>query len=214
MGLGIAAGVMGVVGLAGGIMGGMGKAQQQEAAFRKAEAERMEANFLNAMAHDRQTEATAQKNVNSKINDRKIYESAVQNKFYANYSNQKQTMDARAQVYQSARATQATAMSRATGQGISSSGSREAITRQQLSQERAQRMQVQRASTDKATQITNEFDYMLDTRNMGLGDAKTQAFIPGSAGIQPSSSGAMMEGILGGLGGGLGMASGVMGLKK
>tara|TARA_B110000211_G_scaffold113221_1_gene131439 strand:- start:14133 stop:14810 length:678 start_codon:yes stop_codon:yes gene_type:complete len=200
---------VGAIGLAGGIMGGIMGGQAEEAAFlaQKAEVERN--NFFGAMAHDRQTEQTANANVNSKIRDEKVTEAAIANSFYANYKTAQQYTDNKSAIYQQSRAAQATMKSQMMGKGTSSGGTADALARQAQQAERNAYHSASVQKFDKEEQAEQQFNNALSQRDMGISHSSTNAFFPGTTGIQPSGSGAMMNGIFGGLSSGISMASSV-----
>lgn len=204
---------MGAVGVAGGIMGGMQKGQQQKAQYMAQKLEVERNNFFGALESDRQTEAIATANVNSLINDQKMAEAATANRFYANWQNQKQTQDATQMNYQQARAAQATLSSQYTGKvGSMSGGTAAALTKQNQKAQRDMQLQIRNKEYEMEQQAQQTFENQMDQRSLGLGRQEGTAFIPGSTGIAPSANAALMEGIFGGISGGLGMASGAKGL--
>lgn len=206
---------MGAVGLAGGIMGGMQKGQQQKAQYMAQKVEVERNNFFGQLESDRQTEAMATANVNSLINDQKMADAAVANRFYANWQNQKQTADATQMNYQQARAAQATLESQYTGKvGSMSGGTSAALTRQNSKAQRDMQLQIRTKEYEMQEQAQQTFANQMSQRSLGLGRQEAVAFMPGSTGIAPSSSGALMEGIFGGLSGGLGMATQTKGLMS
>lgn len=200
------------VGVAGGIMGGIQKGQQQQAAYLAQKVETERNNFFGAMAHDRETEALANANVNSRIKDEKTLEAALTNSFYANYKTAEQYQDNKAAIYQQSRASLATMQSQVTGKGVSSGGTAAALQRQAKQAERNAYASASKQKFDKEAETAQQFENALATRDMGISRSDSQAFLPGSTGIAPSSSGAMLNGILGGVNSGIGMASGLKGL--
>ncbi len=200
---------VGAIGLAGGIMGGIQQGGAEQAAFLAQKAETERNNFFGAMAHDRQTEQTAQANVNSRIRDEKVTEAAIANSFYASYKNQQQYADNKSAIYQQSRAAQATMQSQMMGKGTSSGGTADAIARQAQQAERNAYHSATVQKSDKDSQAQQQFDNALAQRDMGISHSSTNAFFPGTTGIQPSGSGAMMNGIFGGLSSGISMASSV-----
>jgi hypothetical protein len=206
---------MGAIGVAGGIMGGMQKAKQQEAAYLQKKHETMQNNFLGQMANDRQTEAIAQSNVNRRIQDQKIYDAALENRFYASWQNQKMTADAREQVYNQSRAARASAKSQITGmQGGTGGGTSKLITKQMAKAELDRNKQISMKNYEQEQSLVQQFENQLAQQDRGIGADQSAAFIPGNLGIKPSSSGAITEGIFGGISSGLGMASGMKGLMS
>ena len=206
---------MGAVGVAGGIMGGMQKGQDAKAQYMAQKIEVERNNFFGAMDNDRQTEAIAQSNVNSRINDQKMADAATANRFYANWQNQKQTQDATAMNYQQARAAQATLSSQYTGKvGNMNGGSAAALTRQNKKAERDMQAQIRTKEFGMQEQAQQTFENQMDQRELGMGRKESTAFIAGSTGIEPSSNAALMNGIFSGISGGLGMASSAKGLMK
>lgn len=211
--MGIMLAGMAAVGVAGGIMGGMQKASQQEAQYLQQKHQTMQNNFLGQLANDRQTEQIAQKNVNSRIKDQKIYDAALKNRFYASWQNQKQTADAREQVYQASRQARASVTSQITGkQGGTGGGTAKLISKQEAQAELDRNYQVSMKNYEQEQSIVQNFENQLAQQNRGIDASQSAAFIPGSVGIKPSSSGAITQGIFGGIQGGLGMASGLKGL--
>jgi hypothetical protein len=200
------------VGVAGGIMGGMQQASAQEAAYMAQQIETERNNFYGAMAHDRQTEQVAQANVNSKIKDEKVLEAALENSFYASYKTQQQYDDNKAAIYQQSRASMATMQSQATGKGVASGGTADAMERQSQEAARNSYHSANMQKNEKDEQTAQQFDNALSQRDMGISRSTTQAFLPGSGGVAPSSGGAMVNGIFGGISSGIGMASGINGL--
>jgi hypothetical protein len=200
------------VGVAGGIMGGMQDAAAQQAAYLAQKVETERNNFFGALAHDRETEAVASANVNSRIKDQKTLEAAVENSFYANYKTQQQFTDNKAAIYQQSRASMATMQSQATGKGTSSGGTAAAMARQAQEAQRNAYHSATMQKHEKEQQTAQQFENALSQRDMGLSKSTTQAFIPGSTGIAPDTSGAMLNGIMGGVSSGIGMASGLQGL--
>ncbi len=213
--MGIMIAAMGAVGVAGGIMGGMQQGAQQKAQYMQQKIETERNNFLGQMEHDRQTEATAQANVNARVNDRNIAIAANENRFYAQWQNQKQTKDATNMAYQQARAAQATLESQYTGKsGTSVGGTADALARQNSKAARDTQLQIRMKEYETNEAIVQNFDNQMDSRTMGLDSQNTAAFIPGSTGIAPSKNGALVNGIFSGVSGGLGMASGMKGLMS
>lgn len=206
---------MGAIGVAGGIMGGMQKAQQQEAAYLQKKHETMQNNFLGQLANDRQTEAIAQSNVNKRIQDQKIYDAALENRFYASWQNTKQTADAREQVYNQSRAARASVTSQVTGmQGGTGGGTAKLISKQAVKAELDRNYQISMKNYEQEQSIVQNFENQMNQQSRGIDADQSAAFIPGSIGIKPSSSGAMMEGIFGGISSGLGMATSTKGLMS
>jgi len=213
--MGIMMGAMAAVGVAGGIMGGMQKAQQQEASFLQQKHQTMQNNFLGQLANDRQTEAIAQSNVNKRLQDGKIYDAALQNRFYASWQNQKMTADAREQVYQQSRQARAATTSQIIGkQGSASGGTAKLISKQMAKAELDRNYQISMKNYEQEQSIVQNFENQLNQQDRGIGADQSAAFIPGNLGIKPSSSGAITEGIFGGISAGLGMASGTKGLMS
>lgn len=212
MGLAIAAGAMGVMGMAGGIMGGMQKGAADQANFLAQEAQTNEANFLGAMAHDRQTEAMAQQNVNARLAHEGNQTAALQNSFYSSWQATKQFTDNKRMIDASSRAATATLHSQMTGQlGSASGGTAKLMAKQtaQASLDAAHANNMKKYENDK--QIAQTFSNQLNqSGGMGLNDEQSSAFIAGNSGIAPSKSGAMLSGIMGGASSGLGMAGGIM----
>lgn len=213
--MGIMLAGMGAIGVAGGIMGGMQKAQQQEAAFLQQKHQTMQNNFLGQMANDRNTEMIAQKNVNSRIQDQKIYDAALENRFYADWQNKKMTKDAREQVYNQSRAAQAAVTSQIVGQqGATGSGSSDLISKQMLRAERERNYQISMKNYEQEEAIVQQFENQMAQQSKGINADQSAAFVPGNLGIKPSSSGAITQGIFGGINAGIGMASGYKGLMS
>jgi len=213
--MGIMMGAMAAVGVAGGIMGGMQKAQQQEAAYLQQKHEVMQNNFLGQLANDRQTEQIAQSNVNKRIQDQKVYDAALSNRFYAQWQNRKMTADAREQTYQQSRSAQASLKSQIIGkQGSASGGTAKLISKQALQAERDRNYQISMKNYEQDQSIVQNFENQMNQQSRGIDADQSAAFIPGNVGIKPSSSGAITEGIFGGINAGLGMASGYKGLKS
>lgn len=213
--MGIMMAGMAAVGVAGGIMGGMQKAQQQEAQYLQQKHQTMQNNFLGQLANDRQTEAIAQSNVNKRIQDQKIYDAALENRFYAQWQNQKMTADAREQVYQQSRSAQASLTSQIIGkQGGASGGTAKLLSRQALQAERDRNYQISMKNYEQEAAIVQNFENQMNQQSRGIDADQSAAFIPGSVGIKPSSSGAITQGIFGGISAGLGMASGYKGLSS
>jgi hypothetical protein len=206
---------MGAVGVAGGILGGMQKGAEQQAQF---EAQRIEVernNFFGQLESDRQTEAIATANVNSLINDQKMADAAMSNRFYASWQNQKQTTDALQMNYQSARAAKATLESQYTGKtGSLSGGTAAALKKQTQKAQRDQMLQIRNKEYEQGESIQQNFENQMSQRSLGMGRQEGAAFMPGSTGIAPSKNAALMEGIFSGISGGLGMASGAKGLMS
>ncbi len=213
--MGIMMGAMAAVGVAGGIMGGMQKAQQQEASFLQQKHQTMQNNFLGQLANDRQTEQIAQSNVNKRIQDQKIYDAALSNRFYAQWQNRKMTADAREQAYQQSRSAQASLKSQIIGkQGSASGGTAKLISKQALQAERDRNYQISMKNYEQDASIVQNFENQMNQQSRGIDADQSAAFIPGNVGIKPSSSGAITQGIFGGINAGLGMASGYKGLKS
>lgn len=213
--MGIMMAGMAAVGVAGGIMGGMQKAQQQEAQYLQQKHQTMQNNFLGQLANDRQTEAIAQSNVNKRIQDQKVYDAALENRFYAQWQNQKMTADAREQVYQQSRSAQASLTSQIIGkQGGASGGTAKLLSRQALQAERDRNYQISMKNYEQEAAIVQNFENQMNQQSRGIDADQSAAFIPGNIGIKPSSSGAITQGIFGGISAGLGMASGYKGLSS
>ncbi len=211
----IAIAAVGALGVAGGIFGGMQQASQQKAQYMANKIQVERNNFLQGMQNDRQTEAMAQKNVNSRLQDQAIAEAASANRFYANWQNQKQTDDAKEMTYQASRAAQATLESQMTGQmGNVSGGTATALRKQEAQAERERMHQIAMKKYETEEGIVQNYENMMGQRSLGIDNQVNSAFIPGSTGIAPSSSGAMLNGLFSGLSGGLGMASGMKGLMS
>jgi len=213
--MGIMMAGMAAVGVAGGIMGGMQKAKQQEAQYLQQKHQTMQNNFLGQLANDRQTEAIAQSNVNKRIQDQKVYDAALSNRFYAQWQNQKMTADAREQVYQQSRSAQASLTSQIIGkQGGASGGTAKLLSRQALQAERDRNYQISMKNYEQESAIVQNFENQMNQQSRGIDADQSAAFIPGNVGIKPSSSGAITQGIFGGISAGLGMASGYKGLSS
>jgi len=213
--MGIMMAGMAAVGVAGGIMGGMQKAKQQEAQYLQQKHQTMQNNFLGQLANDRQTEAIAQSNVNKRIQDQKVYDAALSNRFYAQWQNQKMTADAREQVYQQSRSAQASLTSQIIGkQGGASGGTAKLLSRQALQAERDRNYQISMKNYEQEAAIVQNFENQMNQQSRGIDADQSAAFIPGNVGIKPSSSGAITQGIFGGISAGLGMASGYKGLTS
>jgi len=213
--MGIMMAGMAAVGVAGGIMGGMQKAKQQEAQYLQQKHQTMQNNFLGQLANDRQTEAIAQSNVNKRIQDQKVYDAALSNRFYAQWQNQKMTADAREQVYQQSRSAQASLTSQIIGkQGGASGGTAKLLSRQALQAERDRNYQISMKNYEQEAAIVQNFENQMNQQSRGIDADQSAAFIPGNVGIKPSSSGAITQGIFGGISAGLGMASGYKGLSS
>jgi len=213
--MGIMMAGMAAVGVAGGIMGGMQKAKQQEAQYLQQKHQTMQNNFLGQLANDRQTEAIAQSNVNKRIQDQKVYDAALSNRFYAQWQNQKMTADAREQVYQQSRSAQAALTSQIIGkQGGASGGTAKLLSRQALQAERDRNYQISMKNYEQEAAIVQNFENQMNQQSRGIDADQSAAFIPGNVGIKPSSSGAITQGIFGGISAGLGMASGYKGLSS
>jgi len=213
--MGIMMAGMAAVGVAGGIMGGMQKAKQQEAQYLQQKHQTMQNNFLGQLANDRQTEAIAQSNVNKRIQDQKVYDAALSNRFYAQWQNQKMTADAREQVYQQSRSAQAALTSQIIGkQGGASGGTAKLLSRQALQAERDRNYQISMKNYEQEAAIVQNFENQMNQQSRGIDADQSAAFIPGNIGIKPSSSGAITQGIFGGISAGLGMASGYKGLSS
>ena len=206
---------MGAIGVAGGILGGMQQGQAQKAQDLAQKQQTLQNNFVAGMAHDRQSEATAQSNVNSRINDQSIAEAANQNRFYASWQNRKQTEDATEMSYQQARAASATLESQSTGSlGSTSGGTSDAMARQASKAARDNQLQIRMKEYETEEAITQNYDNQMDQRSMGLSDGVNSSYVPGSTGVAPSASGAMVNGLFSGISGGLGMAAGMNGLMS
>jgi len=213
--MGIMLAGMAAVGVAGGIMGGMQKAKQQEAQYLQQKHQTMQNNFLGQLANDRQTEAIAQSNVNKRIQDQKIYDAALANRFYAQWQNQKMTADAREQVYQQSRSAQASLASQIMGkQGGASGGTAKLLSRQALQAERDRNYQISMKNYEQEAAVVQNFENQMNQQSRGIDADQSAAFIPGNIGIKPSSSGAITQGIFGGISSGLDMASGLKGLQS
>ena len=205
---------MGAVGLAGGIMGGMQKGQVAQAQYMAQQLEVERNNFLGQLQNDRQTEATAQANVNSRINDQKVADAANANLFYASWQNKKQTNDASTMNYEQSRAAMATLESQYTGKvGNMAGGTAAALARQNSKGQRDRQLQIRNKQYETQQAALQAFENQMGSRELGLGRQESAAFIPGSGGVKPSSSGALMGGIFGGISGGLSMATNVKGLQ-
>jgi hypothetical protein len=125
------------------------------------------------------------------------------------------TADAREQVYNQSRAARASAKSQITGmQGGTGGGTSKLITKQMAKAELDRNKQISMKNYEQEQSLVQQFENQLAQQDRGIGADQSAAFIPGNLGIKPSSSGAITEGIFGGISSGLGMASGMKGLMS
>lgn len=197
------------VGIAGGVLGGMQQASQQEAQYlaQKIQVERN--NFKNNLANDKQTMMIAKANVNRQFQNAALEEAAYTNQYLSMRALNENTQESYLQASMNAAAAQATLQSQVTGKlGNASGGTAQALKRQAKAAERRKLSQISEAQRLSEKKIETDYKNTLAQRDMLTYD-QASVYIPGSTGVRPDSSGAMLSGILGGLGSGLQLAGGL-----
>ena len=191
------------LGAAGGIMGGIQEGQQAKAQYLAQKIEVERANWQGNMQKDRQTEAIAQANTNRRLKNESLNKAAWTNRYLATRNLTEMTRDSMANAAQQARAQQATLESVYTGKiGNPNGGTGAALARQAKAAERRKYSQINAEKRRQEENITTEYKNTLAARDLLTHD-QASVFIPGSTGIEPSMTGPLVQGALGGLSSGL-----------
>ncbi len=191
------------LGAAGGIMGGIQEGQQAKAQYLAQKIEVERANWQGKMANDRKTEQIAQANTNRRLKNESLDQASWTNRYLATRALTEMTRDSYVNAAQQARASQATLESVYTGKiGNVGGGTAAALKRQARAAERRKYSQIGAEKRRMEENITTEYKNTLAARDLLTHD-QAGVFIPGSTGIEPSMTGPLIQGAIGGLSSGL-----------